>query len=60
MLINYEKNLEFVKAKRNDVKLSLYSNEKDYNPMEDLLNELLNYCQSFFKNNFYIYYIFIC
>ena len=48
MLINYEKSLEFVKAKEIMKKLTLYANEKDYNSMEDLMNELLNYCQSHF------------
>jgi len=48
ILLNYEKNLEFNKAKEIMKKLSLYANEKDYNSMEDLMNELLNYCQSHF------------
>ena len=48
ILLNYEKNLEFSKAKEIMKKLSLYANEKDYNSMEDLMNELLNYCQSHF------------
>ena len=48
ILLNYEKNLELVKAKDIMKKLSIYANEKDYNSMEDLMNELLNYCQSHF------------
>ena len=48
ILLNNEKNLEFSKAKEIMKKLSLYANEKDYNSMEDLMNELLNYCQSHF------------
>lgn len=48
ILLNYEKNLELVKAKEIMKKLSIYADEKDYHSMEDLMNELLNYCQSHF------------
>ena len=48
ILLNYEKNLELVKAKEIMKKLSIYADEKDYNSMESLMNELLNYCQSHF------------